>query len=73
VQILESGERLVLTVNAVGADSTAPTAGAARITTLGTTAVGVVRFGEFVVNARGVVAGDVLEALLERLVEISSS
>ncbi|NIM49916.1 MAG: hypothetical protein GTN62_06480 [Gemmatimonadales bacterium] len=74
VQRLASGEPLTLNLVFLGADSAGvPATGEIQVTSLpGDSAVGTTRFANFLVNARGRVSADTLEALLRRLVELSS-
>lgn len=68
VQRLVTGERLELTVTPLGQAQVAG-AGALRVITLpGDTAMGTVRFGDNLISARALVAADVLEGLLRRIV-----
>ena len=70
VQRLETGERLELTVTPLDQGAAAG-AGALRVTTLpGDTAIGTVRFGDNLISARALVAANVLESLLRRIVEV---
>jgi hypothetical protein len=71
VQILDSGERLTLTVFPIAADAAATmTEGAVQVTgNADGTAEGIVRFGDYEVRARAVISTELLEVLLEQLVE----
>ncbi|MEE9184483.1 MAG: hypothetical protein V3U39_08405 [Acidimicrobiia bacterium] len=71
VQILDSGERLTLTVFPIAADAAATmTEGAVRVTSNADgTAEGIVRFGDYEVRARAVISTELLKVLLEQLVE----
>ena len=71
VQILDSGERLTLTVFPIAADAAATmTEGAVRVTSNADgTAEGIVRFGDYEVRAQGAISTELLEVLLEQLVE----
>jgi hypothetical protein len=70
VQRLETGEQLELTVTPL-AQAQAAGAGALRVTTLPSdTAMGTVRFGDNLISARALVAAEVLEGLLRRIVEV---
>ncbi len=70
VQILDSGERLTLTIFPIAADAAATmTEGAVQV--IGNadgTAEGVVRFGDYEVRARAVISTELLKVLLEQLV-----
>lgn len=71
VQILDSGERLTLTVFPIAADAAATmTEGAVQVTSNADgTAEGIVRFGDYEVRARAVISTELLKVLLEQLVE----
>lgn len=70
VQILDSGERLTLTVFPIAADAAATmTEGAVQV--IGNadgTAEGIVRFGDYEVRARATISTELLKVLLEQLV-----
>ncbi len=71
VQILDSGERLTLTVFPITADAAAAmTEGVVQV--IGNadgTAEGIVRFGDYEVRARAVISTELLDVLLEQLAE----
>ena len=71
IQILESGERLTLTIFPLSEDAARDMVDgevhAANIT--GSIVQGIVRFGDYEVRARAAVSSDLLEALLQQLVE----
>ncbi len=71
VQLLDSGERLTLTVFPIAADAAATmTDGAVQVTSNADgTAEGVVRFGDYEVRAQAVISSALLQVLLEQLVE----
>ena len=71
VQILDSGERLTLTVFPIDADSaTTMTEGVVRVASNADgTAEGIVRFGDYTVRAGAVINAELLKVLLEQLVE----
>ena len=71
VQLLDSGERLTLTVFPIAAGAAATmTDGAVQVTSNPDgTAEGIVRFGDYEVRARAAVSTELLEVLLEQLVE----
>ena len=70
VQRLQTGERLELTVTPLDQAQMAG-AGTLRVTVLpGDTAMGTIRFGDNLISARALVAADVLEGLLRRIVEV---
>ena len=71
VQILDSGERLTLTIFPIAGDAAVTmTEGAVQV--IGNadgTAEGIVRFGDYEVRARAVISTELLKVLLEQLVE----
>ena len=71
IQILESGERLTLTIFPLSEDGARDLVDgevhAANLT--GSIVQGIVRFGDYEVRARATVSSDLLEALLQQLVE----
>ena len=71
IQILESGERLILTILPLSEDGARDLVDgevhAANLT--GSVVQGIVRFGDYEVRARAAVSSDLLEALLQQLVE----
>ena len=71
VQMLDSGERLTLTVFSITADAAATmTEGAVQVTgNADGTAEGIVRFGGYEVRAQAAISTELLEVLLEQLVE----
>ncbi len=71
VQILDSGERLTLTVFPIATEAAATmTEGAVQVTgNADGTAEGIVRFGDYEVRARATISTELLEVLLEQLVE----
>jgi hypothetical protein len=71
VQILDSGERLTLTVFPLDADAaTTMTEGVVRVASNADgTAEGFVRFGDYAVRAGAVINAELLKVLLEQLVE----
>ncbi len=69
IHVLDSGERLTLT-SVAGPPADAGVAGLILVSDMpGDTAMGIVQFGRYTVNAHGKVPGAILEVLLGRLVE----
>jgi hypothetical protein len=73
-QILDSGERLTLTVIPLGSDSADPTAtGQVQVEFVGDTAIGRVLFGGYTIRASGSVTVEAMERLLLQLVQLPLS